>query len=97
MEYLVGERVYHLHYAELKSDFHRYHDMGDVEFVENLPAVLHFACIVSYLKEVPAHVLVNDEGVIHQLAHLLDPSSRADSLHRLKEIRETFATVCRLD
>lgn len=77
MEYVVESGTkYVLNYPELKEDYLRYKAMTDVEFVENLIPALHFVCVVSYFKGTPGYVMFNDEGLIHQMVHLLDAKTR---------------------
>lgn len=42
------------------------------EFVRQLGSAIHFACFVAWLKELPTSMVLGDDGVIHELAHLLD-------------------------
>jgi len=96
LDYLIENHRYVLEYSKLKEDFERYHAMHDEEFLNNLIPVLHFVCVVSYLKETPGQVLTNDEGLIHQLVHLLDEQTKPDALHELRAIRMRFDSLCRL-
>jgi hypothetical protein len=70
--------------------------MTDRQFLKNVVPALHFVCIVSYLKATPGYVLTNDEGLIHQMVHLLDKNTREAVTPRLKEIREQFDIWCAL-
>lgn len=94
MEYLVEGTHYVLNYPELKEDYLRYKGMTDVQFAENAAAALHFVCIVSYLKATPGYVLTSDEGLIHQMVHLLDGNTRETALTELSKIREQFDIWC---
>lgn len=96
MEYIVNDTKYVLNYPDLKEDYQHYKAMTDVEFVENLVPALHFVCIVSYFKGNPGYQLLHDEGLIHQMVHLLDASTRETVLPKLGEIREQFAIWCAL-
>ncbi|MFL6228423.1 MAG: hypothetical protein ACJ741_06555 [Pyrinomonadaceae bacterium] len=96
IEYLVEGTPYVLSYPDLKEDFERYAAMTDDEFLNNLVPALHFVCVVCYFKQLPGYMLTSDEGLIHQMVHLLDGKTRRTALGRLAEIREMFAAVCRL-
>lgn len=62
--------------------------MSDAEFMSSLPDVLHFACIAAFIKEMGREVL-SDEGVIHQLVHLM--SITDEPLIDLRAVRRQFA------
>jgi hypothetical protein len=98
LEYAIGDRKYVLNYSELREDFDRYHRMTDREFVrpKTLVKAMHFVCVVSYLKGANGECLTSDEGLIHQLVHLLDGDTRPMTMPRLREIREQFAALCKL-
>lgn len=96
MDYVAGGRQYVLNYPELKEDYLRYRAMTDKQFLKSLVPALHFVCMVSYLKETPGYVLTNDEGLIHQMVHLLDKGTRGRAVARLGEIREQFDLWCAL-
>lgn len=64
-------KQYHLSYQELKEDYARFLRMSDAEFLQNLLHAMHFACVVSYLKELPAEGLVSDQGLLHEMIHVL--------------------------
>lgn len=96
MEYEIEGSRYAFSYAALKEDYWRFRGLGDVEFIEELHAVLHFCCVVGFLKELPASCVLSDKGVIHQLVHLLEPSTKEIAFHELPEIRERFNQVFEL-
>ena len=96
MEYLIEGTKYQLNYLELKEDYLRYKAMRDEEFLQNLIPALHFVCVVSYLKCTTGYVLVNDEGLIHQMVHLLDDGTRETAMAELRRIREQFDIWCAL-
>lgn len=99
MEYLAENgRKYVLRYQELREDYHRFRSMTDEEFVDNALDILHFCCIVGYLKELPTSAVLCDDGVIHELVHLvvLDKVGRDDALFALIEIRAKFNSIMEL-
>jgi hypothetical protein len=87
MDYLVNGHKYKLSYRQLKEHYNQFCDMTDEEFLKNLPGAAHLACIICFIKEIPTSSCLNDEGIIHQLIHLIDiPSTKKE----LPEIREEF-------
>lgn len=74
--------------------------MGDEKFFSDIPRVLHFICIVCYLKETPSHLLLDDEGLVHQLVHMMDDTTKDDPLidnpQTKQEIRQAFKILCEL-
>lgn len=99
MDYLVEGKRYILSYSDLKTDYLDYVSMPDDQFFNDIPKVLHFVCVVSYLKEIPSNILVSDEGIIHQLVHLLDGTSNDTNFNveRVKRrIRRDFKVLFKL-
>lgn len=96
LTYLPGEpvdsRKFTLSYPDLREDYLRYTMMQDDEFLANVVDILHFACVVCYLKEVPSYIALSDIGVIHELVHLLPNSSGTTT--SLGEIRDQFNLWC---
>lgn len=88
IEYLVNDKKYGLSYADLKERYQVFCMMSDQEFLKNIPAAAHLACVICYLKEIPTYIALCDEGVIHELMHLLDIENY-DKDH-LREIRKSF-------
>jgi hypothetical protein len=62
---------YILDYRELADCFSRYAAMTNNEFKAAIPEILHYACIVACLKGLGAEATLSDEGIIHELVHLL--------------------------
>ena len=94
MEYIVNGKKYSLSYQELREWYYKIKEMEDVEFMQNLPKILHLACIICFLKEIPTHACLCDEGIVHELVHLLDGSET--SSYDLKSTRELFNEICEL-
>jgi hypothetical protein len=94
-EYLASDsgRSFLLSYESLKQDYYRYVSMSDVEFQQHIVGALHLACVICFLKEAGTYCL-SDEGIIHELVHLLPGSSGTTT--SLQEIRESFRKVCEL-
>lgn len=87
MIYLINEKKYNFSYKELKDRYHWFCNLSDTDFIIELPHVLHFACFVSWLKELKPIQTISDEGIIHQLTHLL---CLDEPLIGLQEIRQQF-------
>jgi len=94
MDYITDNNAkYNFSYQELKNDYHRFKDMTDKQFVKNALDILHFCCFVSYLKELPTHAVLIDDGIIHELVHLLSDETKGLAMDRLDEIRNTFNLI----
>lgn len=96
MDYLVEGSIFSLSYRGLREDYLLYKAMPDAEFTENAIKILHFTCIVCYMKEISAQSVLSDKGIIHELVHLLDANSKDDALRELPKIREKFNRICEL-
>lgn len=88
----VDPRKFTFHYPDLREDYLRYTMMRDEEFLKSVVDILHFACVVCYLKGVPTYRALSDTGIIHELVHLLPGSSGTTS--SLGEIRDQFNLWC---
>ena len=90
MDYISNSGVrYTFSYEELRVKYNEIIKMTDSEFIHCLPSILHFACFVAYLKEIPTYNVLGDEGIIHELVHLLDISDYGTK-YKIKEIRKKF-------
>ena len=94
IEYISQGYTFSLSYQELKQHHTRFSEMKDLEFLGNMPDVIHLACIICFLKEIPPYVCLTDKGIIHELVHLLSDNVTTTPL---SEIRELFNTQLRLD
>lgn len=94
IEYLSDGHIFSLSYQELKEQHFIFSQMTDTQFLNNLPDVIHLACIICFLKEIPTYVCLTDKGIIHELVHLLSDNVTTTPL---SEIRELFNTQLRLD
>lgn len=94
MEYLVDGKRYVMSYQELREEYRRFCKMGNKEFLENLPAAAHLACIICFLKQIPTSVCLADTGIVHELLHLMHiPEGNTTSL---KEVRKLFKKSLKL-
>ena len=100
MQYLVEGKKYEFSYSDLKEDYVNYVSMSSTKFFSDIPKVLHFICVVSYIKEIPAYNLLSDEGLMHQLIHLLDDSTKdepnVNNTMVKQQIRRDFKLLCKL-
>jgi len=94
MEYLVDGEKFHLSYSELRDKYILFSNFSLAEFLDRLPEVLHLACIISYLKEVPSYNTLSDKGLIHQLIHLLDIGE--EPIIDAEKIRQQFIKEMKL-
>lgn len=96
MKYILdqGKSQFNFSYVELKDLYLQYSTYTDEYFLKELPNILHFACFVSYLKELGTECTLSDVGIIHQLVHLI--SDPQDALPNLSEIREQFNELLKL-
>lgn len=96
--YLANEtflkQKYALSYQSLRNDYIRYRLMSDEDFMAHLKEILHFACIVCWLKE-RSEFALSDAGVIHGIAHLLGEVNCDMSVSALlMEVRDVFNQEC---
>jgi len=94
MEYLVNGTKYNLSYSDLKERYINISELSLDRFLLILPEVLHLTCIISYLKEIPSYVTLSDEGLIHQLVHLLHIED--EPLIDAEKIRQQFINDMKL-
>lgn len=95
IEYKVGASTYALSYSELKEKYHEFCRMSNAQFLANLPAAAHFACVVGWFKEIGAEATIGDQGIVHELVHLMHIPETCGA--DLKRIRREFKTLLRLD
>lgn len=83
-------------YSSLREDYLRYTLMSDEDFLANLLDILHFACIVCWVKEKQTQWLLGDTGLIHELVHLLiEQKEQAEiTTTPLSTIRDIFNRDC---
>lgn len=84
---------YSISYQELREEYNRFKTMPDLEFFDkkNLPAVLHFAVVCCWFKELSTQHTCADDGIIHELAHALHIGMDDPCMHDAPErIRKMF-------
>jgi len=94
MEYLINGNKYNLSYVELRDKYNEICSLSLQSFLARLPEVLHLACVISFLKEIPNEHIVGDEGLIHELVHLLHIPD--EPLVCAEKIKEQFETEMKL-
>ena len=87
-EYKVGDTNYVFDKKRLKRLYTRYINYSDQEFEDDVIDILHFTCYVSWLKEIDHNQLLADDGLIHELVHLLKQSTR--NYVNIEKLREKF-------
>lgn len=86
--YNVGDKEYNYDLKRLQYLYVKFINCSDQEFIENIADILHFACYVSWVKEIDAEELMGDQGLIHELVHLLKSSTR--QYVELESLRNNF-------
>lgn len=95
MEYLVDGHKFSLSYQELREKYHEFCIMSDEDFMKSLPAAAHFACIVSWLKELPNDCTIGDKGIVHELIHLMHiPEGNTVTLQQIRELFKKNLELC---
>lgn len=89
--YKVEDKEYNYDIKNLKYLYSKFINMPDEDFLDRLPDALHFTCYVSWIKEVKCDEILSDTGLIHELVHLLKPSTRQYT--DLKEVRKKFEEI----
>jgi hypothetical protein len=76
-----------------------YSILSDSLFLENLPAITHLACYLSFIalksKMISIEDIVGDEGIVHQLVHLMTDSIQRDTV-TLKRIKTDLRNLQKL-
>ena len=67
--------------------------MTDEEFLNNLPSAAHLACFIGWMKELSLNELVGDQGIVHELIHLMDNTRE---IRELPKIRKQFESLLKL-
>jgi hypothetical protein len=86
--YSVGDRKFIYDHASLRYAFDLYEKFTNEEFLENAVDILHFAVYVCWLKEIPSDECLADDGIIHELVHLIQENTIKHS--NLENIRKKF-------
>jgi len=87
-KYSVGDKTYNYNYESIQYTQLEIINYTDEEFMDNLPRILHFACLMSYVKNLSIKDTLSDTGIIHELVHLLNEGTR--SYVDLDSLRDNF-------
>ena len=79
---------YGISYSELKEQYYKFIKMDDDDFLANLAAAAHFACIVGWFKEIGIDATIGDTGIVHELIHLIHIPDDAST--SLLDVRRQF-------
>ena len=81
VEYVYEPDVLRFHYST-------FYNMSDEEFVEDIFNVLHFACFMSFVKKIDHVSTLSDKGIIHELVHIGNNSTKGFS--NIRDVRDKF-------
>lgn len=96
MEYITSDdKRYHYSYQQLRQEYLRMVEMSDKEFIKNLVPAIHLACAICFFKELGLEPSIGDDGVVHNLAHLMHIPG--EPMIVLADIRRQFKETLRLD
>jgi hypothetical protein len=95
MEYIVDGRKFGFSYSDLRETYNSFIWKTDEEFLDDLPAALHFACFVCFFKEIPSYICLADTGIVHELVHLLQ-TGKYGATTNLQEVRQLFEDQLKL-
>lgn len=87
-EYKVGDRTFVYDKKSLSQSFDTYSSYTDIEFLENIIDILHYAVYACWVKEISSDDCLADDGIVHELVHLLQKNTIGHS--NLKQIRKKF-------
>lgn len=90
IEYRNSEGLFSVSYSDLQQEFVRYREMSDEMFKDNLAGAIHFAVFVCWFKELQTQHTCADDGIIHQLVHLLHIGDDMCMHGKLPGIRKLF-------
>lgn len=86
---------YSVSWRNLRETYIKFVDMPIDEFANNLPQITHFACIVMWMKE-RGQYAISDEGIVHELIHLMDDTYDCEDNEIVNKIRNQFIKECDL-
>lgn len=99
IEYMFEDgSKYGFSYSSAKEEYHRFKSMDDETFFapDNFIEALHFACFISFIKELPNACTLSDKGIIHQMVHILHLKSDVCIQGERETIRERFNSLLEL-
>lgn len=93
LHYKINDQSFSFSYTQCKEHCDRINALSDADFLNRLPEALHLAIFICYIKEYTAEYLLSDDGLIHELAHLMHIPHATDNL---REIRDKYRTLITL-
>ena len=96
MFYIVDDKRYYFKYSDLVGLFSKYEQYTDSEFIDNIVEILHFACFVSYMKGLSLEETLSDEGIVHELVHILHIGDEPTISSKITEIRNKFNKLLKI-
>lgn len=87
-EYKIGDKLYAFNKKDVRLTYYDFLSMEDDEFLENIVSALHFAVYVCWIKDIPTDDCLSDEGIIHELVHLLKENTKKYT--DLVKVRKNF-------
>lgn len=94
LQYQVNDTQYVLSYHQLREEYYRFTQMTDSQFLNELPAAAHLACVICFLKELSSDCCLCDKGIIHELIHLIHIPNENNT--PLKDVRMLFSEILKL-
>jgi hypothetical protein len=89
--YKIGDRKFVYDEKSLKQNFNKYKKYNNEKFLENIVDILHFATYVCWIKEISSDECLSDDGIIHELIHLLKENTIKHT--NIENIRKKFNKV----
>ena len=71
MDYTINNKRYSINLNELQFEYNKVISYSDQQFLDNLVEITHLACVIAFYKKLDAIDTISDEGIIHQLIHLM--------------------------
>lgn len=100
MDYIIEDiyndkKIFNFNYQELIQEYNYIESLNEEDFFNNIPKILHTVCFISYLKNIPSYILLCDEGLIHELIHVLDNTIEKNTFNfnKLKKMLKIIKLV----
>ncbi len=88
IEYEVEGREFSVNISDLCLEYKEICSMSNIDFMNKLPKVAHFCCIVFYIERGKDREFVSDKGLLHEIIHLMHIPE--EPMINLMEVREKF-------
>lgn len=86
--------TYTISYSDLREKYEELAILSDSKFMERLPDAAHAACIIGWFKELGPDATIGDEGVVHEIIHLMVFGGND---YTIKKVRDKFDTLLKLE